>query len=161
MNTLLPDNVHAALVDQYNAERYNSAVYASLRAAFEEVNWAGFAKWCGKSSAEEMDHANRIFAYLADRQALVMVAELPKPPEFNGEDIYANFEEVLALEVANTAKITLITRLALDMNDMMTFEAMQWFVHEQYDSEAEIVQIISDLTHIGDIWLVDQELKKG
>lgn len=158
MNTPIPDNVHAGLMDQYNAERQNSAVYKALQAAFEEVNWAGFAKWCAKSSAEEIDHSNRFFKYLADRQAPIIVYDLPKPPEFNGEDILANFEAALELEMSNTAKITVLARLALDMNDLLTFEAMQWFLHEQYDSEAEIVQIIADLGHVDDVWLVDQKL---
>lgn len=161
MNTPLPENLHTALVDQYNAERYNSAVYASLQAAFEEVNWHGFAAWCGKASAEEMEHARKFFDYLAQRQALVTVGELPKPPEFNGEDISANFTAALELEMSNTAKITSLVRLALDMNDFMTFSATEWAVDEQAKSEAEIVQILSDLAH-GDCdaakIIIDREL---
>ena len=158
MNTPIPDNVHIGLMDQYNAERQNAAVYKALQAAFEEVNWAGFARWCGKSSAEEIDHSNRIFDYLTKRQALVTVSELPKPPEFNGEDILSNFEAALELEMSNTTKITSLVRLALDMNDFMTFSALEWFVDEQASSEAEIVQIIADLGHVDDVWLVDQKL---
>jgi len=56
-------------------------------------------------------------------------------------------EAALALEVETTAKISSLTRLAIDMNDFPTLEELQWFNKEQADSEAEIVQILSDLTH--------------
>jgi ferritin len=158
MNTAIPDNLLSALVAQYNAERYNAAVYKSLQAAFEEVNWGGFAKWCGKSAQEETAHSDRFFNYLAKRQAVISVGELAKPPEFNGEDVIVNFETALALEVNNTARITALARLALDVNDFMTLEELQWFLHEQADSEAEIVQIVSDLGHADDYWLIDQKL---
>ena len=111
------------------------------------MNWAGFSHWCGKSSSEEIEHSEKIFKYLADRQADITVAELPAPPEFNGEDVKACFEAALALEVENTAKIARLTRLALDLNDFMTVDFLDWFNLEQYASETEIVQIISDLTH--------------
>jgi len=147
MNTTLPDVLHIALVEQYNAERMNSVVYKAIQSAFEEVNWTGFAHWCGKSAAEEIEHSEKIFKYLTERQAFVAVSELPAPPEFDGEAVQANFEAALALEVENTAKLAHLTRLALDLNDFMTVVFMDWFNTEQKDSEAEIVQIISDLKH--------------
>jgi ferritin len=161
MNTSLPENVHAALVAQYNVERYNSAVYRSLASAFEEVNWSGFAKWCSKSADEELEHSKKFFNYLAKRQAAIEVANIPAPNQFNGEDLLGCFESALALEVETTAKIASLTRLALDMNDFMTLEELQWFNNEQADSEAEIVQILSDLSHAGSgvgYTLIDQEL---
>ena len=161
MNTPIPDNVLMALVAQFNTERYNSACYKSVQAAFEEVNWHGFASWCGKNSIEETEHANKLFGYLADRQSPVAVNGVPKPPEFSGDDILGNFRAILQLEVDTTAKIQALARLALDMNDFMTLEFLQWFIKEQADSEANVVQIISDLEH-GDCdaahIIIDREL---
>ena len=146
-NTPVPDNVREALVAQFNTERYNAACYKSVQSAFEAVNWHGFAAWCGKSSQEETDHSNRFFKYLADRQAEIAVEAIPQPPEFFGEDLLDNFDAILKLEVDTTAKIQSLARLALDMNDFLTLEFLQWFLKEQYDSEAKVVQIIADLEH--------------
>jgi len=162
MNTPLPENLASVLVVQYNAERYNSACYASLASAFEEVNWNGFAKFMYKSSFEEMEHAKRVFDYLAERQALIEVGVVERPPAFNGEDVLGNFRAALALEVVNTAKFNALARLALDMNDFLTFTELGWFLDEQTKSEAELVQIISDLEHAEDckaaILAIDREL---
>ena len=147
MNTPIPDNVLSALVTQFNVERYNSACYKSVQAAFEEVNWHGFAAWCGKNSLEEAEHANKFFAYLAGRQAPITVEAVPQPPEFSGEAVLENFYAILKLETDTTANIQHLARLALDMNDFITLEFLQWFLKEQADSEAAVVQIISDLEH--------------
>jgi len=147
MNTPLPDNILAALVAQFNTERYNSACYKSVQAAFEEVNWHGFATWCGKNSLEETEHADKIFKYLADRQATIAVEAIPQPPEFSGDSVLDNFYAILKLEVDTTSRIQSMARLALDMNDFMTLEFLQWFLKEQAYSEASVVQIISDLEH--------------
>ena len=161
MNTTLPENVHAALVAQFNTERYNAAYYKSVQAAFEDVNWRGFAAWCGKSAQEESEHANKFFSYLACRQAVIAVETVPQPPEFSGEDLLDNFDAILKLEVDTTAKIQSLARLALDMNDFMTLEFLQWFLKEQCESETKVVQILSDLEHGQDDasrLLIDREL---
>jgi ferritin len=147
MNTSLPGNLLSAINAQYNVERFNSAVYRSLAASFSETNWEGFSHWCNKSANEELEHAAKFFAYLSKRQAAIEVANVPTPPTFNGEDLIGCLEAALALEVETTAKISSLTRLAIDMNDFPTLEELQWFNKEQADSEAEIVQILSDLTH--------------
>lgn len=149
MNTLIPSNLHEALVAQFNRERYNSACYKSMQSAFEEMNWHGFAAWCSKAANEEMTHSEKLFAYLADRQMSITVSEVPTPPQFNGEDVIANFEAALALEVGTTSEFNHLARLAADMDDWLTFQELQWFLHEQVEEEAKVVQVISDLTHAG------------
>lgn len=161
MNTPLPDNVHEALCAQYNFERESSAKYESIASAFEDVNWHGFAHWMHKQAEEELAHAKRFFEYLADRNATIYVRDLPLPPEFNGEDYIGNFSAALEHETIVTRNLSNIARLALDMNDFMTLEFMQWFIHEQVEEEATLVQIISDMNHgncPAAIIVIDREL---
>lgn len=163
MNTYLPENVHEALCAQYNFERESAAKYESIASAFEDVNWGGFAHWMHKQAEEELSHAKRFFEYLADRNATIYVRELPTPPEFNGEDILGDFSAALEHETVVTKNLSSIARLALDMNDFMTFEFMQWFLREQVEEEATLVQIISDMNHgncPASIIIIDRELAK-
>jgi len=64
---LLTETVEKALNEQINKELFSAYLYLSMAADFESKNLAGFAKWMKAQSAEELNHAMKLFNYVLER----------------------------------------------------------------------------------------------
>lgn len=113
-----------------------SLYYLNVVAWFESRDYDGFAKFFRKQSAEEREHAIRIFDFLLE------VGEEPcfGPAEIIHdiqamEDIVSIAESVVELENVNTSSITQMADKASKANDHVCYSMLLWFVNEQVEED--------------------------
>ena len=78
---MLTETVEKALNEQINKELFSAYLYLSMAADFESKNLAGFAKWMKAQSAEELNHAMKLFNYVLERGGHVELMAIEKPQQ--------------------------------------------------------------------------------
>lgn len=125
-----------ALQAQLNFERLNAATYRAMAHALENVNWSGTAAHFMNAATDEQSHADKIAAYLIDRNTAPRYDELPAP-EIPPADILSMMRAALERERATTVAIHALYLLTFEQADPATTIFLQWFVTEQVESERE------------------------
>jgi ferritin len=152
-----------ALNKQINAEIHSSYLYLTMSAYFETTPYKGMAKWMKLQSAEEYEHAMRIYDYVIRIGADVELEEIQKPKS-NWSSPQTVFEAAKKHELFITDRINKIADLAQQEKDHATSSFIKWFVDEQVEEVATVTEIVEKFDAIGDskhslFWL-DKELKK-
>jgi len=163
MNTQLVSELASLLNAQRTHERENVAIYESMAAAFDEVQWTGFAHWMTKQSVEEQGHANLIYKYLNDRDATVEEQNVQAPSEHNGGDVYSTFSAALDREAQTTKSLTDIYLMSWKFADFMTCGFIQKMINEQVEEESQLIEICTYLERARDpasMILLDEKLGK-
>ncbi len=136
-----------AFNDQIKNEIYSAYLYLAMAAYCEARNLPGFAHWLKVQYQEELGHAMKMFAFLNDRGARVILQEIPQPPaEF--ESPVAIFAETLKHEQKVTALIQELYLLAKAVKDSAAEVFLQWFVTEQVEEEKNATAILETLKAI-------------
>lgn len=158
---MLSKNMEKALNGQINAEIYSSYMYLSMSAWFEQAGLAGLANWMRQQAQEEMFHAMKIFAFVNERGARVILGAIEKPPA-DWKSTIDVFKATLAHEQKVTGLINDLTNLALDERDHASNIFLQWFISEQVEEESGVGAILDKLKLIGKdssgLFALDQEL---
>jgi len=151
-----------AINKQINAEFYSSYLYLSMAAYFEDQNLSGMANWERVQAKEETSHGMKLYDFLCERGARVVLGAIDKPPtDFNSPlDI---FKAGLAHEQKVTGMINTLMNLAVSEKDHATISVLQWFVDEQVEEEANADAIVKKLKLAGDmpgaLFMIDKELE--
>jgi len=158
---MLSKKMTDALNGQINKEMYSAYLYLSMSAWAENKGFKGFANWFRVQYQEETVHAMKIYHYLQEQGAAVVLDAIEKPPsEF--KTLLGAFEETLKHEQFITKSIHELVDLAISEKDHATSIFLQWFVTEQVEEEANDNEIIGKLQLIGDkghgLFMVDREL---
>lgn len=144
-------------------EQYAAQYYLSMSAWFYAQDLDGIANYFRVQSKEEMMHADKMFDYLVDVGADIVVGEIPKPPHEFG-DAREIFERAFEHEKIVTKSIFNILKNANDEGDFATVSFLQWFVNEQVEEEANASQLVSKIKMVSEnpsaLYLFDQELGK-
>lgn len=158
---MLKKSVLDKLNAQLNSELSSAYLYYSMSAYFEHTNLKGFANWMKVQAQEELAHVDRLFNYINDRSARVVLKAVPAPkgewksPLDAMEDAYRHECEV-------SEQINECVSFALKENDHSTNTFLQWFVAEQVEEEAAADEIVQKLKLIGDnssaLYLLDSDL---
>ncbi len=150
-----------ALNDQINAEIFSSYLYLSMAAYLESQNWSGMAAWMKAQSGEEYSHAMKIYGYLNEVDATVVLEAIEKP-QAAWSDPKVVFQEAHKHELYITKRINDLVGLAIEEKDYATNLFLNWFVTEQVEEVATITQINNKFALIGDnktsLFLLDREL---
>ena len=146
---MLKPEVEAALNHQLNYEQGASQEYLAMAAWFEDRNLPGFAKFMRSQSAEETEHAMKIFDHLCARGGRVRLGSV-EAPTLDFGSAKAIFEAARAREQANTRSIHDLYRLAQDHGDYPTQVMLHWFIDEQVEEEAWCEEAVAHLGMIGD-----------
>ena len=145
--------MHKAVTDAVNEqirhELESAYIYLSMSAHFEAENLPGFAKWMRLQSQEEMNHALRLFDYLNDRGARVVLQALAQPPE-SFKSPLSVFEQAYEHEQKITALIEQLHQTAGKHRDAATQVMLQWFITEQVEEEKNAQQVVEQLRLAGD-----------
>ena len=145
----IPDTMIKAIDKQINAEFYSSYLYLSMASYCESAHFAGCANWMKAQAREEDEHAMRFYAYLFEQGAKVTLAAIDAPPTTWKSPLDV-FKQVYAHEMKVTGLIHDLLKLAKAQNDPTTENALQWFVKEQVEEEANAKAIVDKLEMIGD-----------
>jgi len=158
---MLSEKMQKALNKQVNAEMYSAYLYLAMSAYFERSNLRGSAKWMRVQYDEEMAHALKIYDYIHARGGRVTLAVIAKPEPKLASPLGA-FEEALDHERKVTAMINDLVALAIEERDFATNNFLQWFVAEQVEEEANVGEIVQQLTMGGDskngLFMLDRQL---
>ncbi len=160
---MLTESMQEALNSQLSKEMYSSNLYLAMSAYFQTVNLKGFAHWMRLQAQEETTHAMKFFDYIISRNGNVKIGTIEQPP-YEWDSPLAAMEAALEHEKKVTRSITDLANLAINEGDHATHIFLQWFITEQIEEEATVLEIVEKLKMIGDwkggILLIDNELGK-
>jgi ferritin len=157
----MSETVAEALNEHLNAELYSAYLYLSMAAYFESEDLEGFAQWMKVQAREEMDHVVRMYGYINERDARVLLRSVAAPPNDWQSPLVA-FEETLRHEREISERIHKLVELSQRENDHATNSFLQWFVSEQVEEEASVKKALQSVRLVegapGGLFLVDQTL---
>ena len=158
---MISDSIQNALFKQLNDEFYSAYLYLGMSAYCSNIDFAGAANWLKSQYEEEQMHATKIYNYLIDQGAHVVLQAVPQPPSEFGS-ILDVFTSSLQHEQQMTAKLNNLSDQALKEKDDATYNLLQWFVNEQVEEEATVSEIISKLKLVKEdgygLLMIDNEL---
>jgi len=149
--------------EQIKNELASGYLYLSMAAYFEAQNLSGFAHWMKVQAKEEQGHAMKMFDFLNDRGARVVLKDIAQPP-VDFSSVSEVFEETLKHEKKVTELINKLYELSQKLNDHASTVFLQWFVNEQVEEELNATKILTDLQFITAqgpaLIMLDRELGK-
>ncbi len=153
------------LVEAFNAQiqaEFQSAyTYLGMAAWFAENNLPGFAQWMRVQWQEETMHAMKLYDFIHNRGASVTLRPLTAPAK-KFTTALSVFEQVRKHELAITASINDLYELALKEKDLPAQIVLQWFINEQVEEEALVMEIIERLKLVGSdgpsVYLLDRQM---
>lgn len=158
---MLSDTLASAINDQIQFEYHSAFVYKAMQAWFESEDLPGMANWMNIQFQEEMSHAEKMFHFVCDTGAQVLLQEMEAPRNDYSTPLEI-FETALNHEQLVTARINKLMDLAQQEKNHAAQIFLQWFVTEQIEEEASVGQIIAKLKRVqGDgrgLMMIDQEL---
>ncbi len=157
----LGKKLEETLNSQINEEMYSSYLYLAMATHFKDERFNGFAKWMERQSKEELGHAMKIYGYLVQRNGKITLKAI-KEPAFEGKTPLEVFNSTLKHEQHITKLVNDLYDLSGAEKDNATEIFMQWFVNEQVEEEATVLEIIDALKMIGDskqaLFMMDHEI---
>ncbi len=160
---MISNKIQDALNAQINMEQVSSQLYLSMSAHCERRSFRGFAHWLRVQAQEETNHAMKLVKFLLDRGGQLELSAIPSPPAAFGA-LAEVFEKILEHEKVNTARIANLFELARSERDYACEIALQWYVTEQVEEEANVGQILDQVKAVGEqgggIWYLDSKLGK-
>jgi ferritin len=158
---MISQDMAALLGAQINREFYSAYFYLALSAQSETMNLKGSAAWFMGKHGEELTHALKMYRYLIDQNAAVVLTAVAAPPPVT-DGVLRIFERTLEHERTVTSSINAMLDHALTAKDHATAIFLQWFVTEQIEEEATVNDIIGRLRLFGDqgygLLMIDNEL---
>lgn len=157
------DKMLKALNKQVNEEIASAYIYLSMSAYFNVEGWKGMSSWMYKQFGEELAHANRISSYIVDRGGSIELDALPKP-DHKWDSPVAAFKAAYKHECHISKCIHDLVLKARELGDLPAENMLQWFVAEQVEEEASVMEIVTNLEKIagmpGALYMYDSLLGK-
>lgn len=160
---MLTQKLQDALNGQLNFEFYSSYIYLSMASYFESINLKGMAHWMNLQTEEERQHALKFVDHINERGGRVVLQGIEAPPTEWASPLEA-FQDAYRHECQVSERIGELVNLSLHEKDHATNAFVQWFVSEQVEEEANVLEIVDKLKMVGDnptaLFMIDQELGK-
>jgi ferritin len=160
---MIKPTVEKAINEQIMREMYSSNLYLAMSAYFHSINLSGFAHWMRIQAQEESFHAMKFFDYLIERNGTPKISAIPEPPT-SWDSALDAFEATYKHECSVTENINELTDIAVKESDHATQILLQWFITEQVEEEANVLEILDKMKMVGDfqagIFMLDNELKQ-
>jgi len=138
---MISDIMAKEINTQINRELYSAYLYLAMSADAMNKGFKGAAAWFAVQFGEEQGHALRFIRYLQDQNAKVELQAIDAPKRA-WKDLLDMFLNTLAHENTVTANINKLMSLAVLEKDFATQGALQWFVNEQVEEEANDAEVI-------------------
>jgi ferritin len=152
-----------AFNDQIKNELYSAHIYLAMAAYFEAKSLPGFAHWMKVQYKEEVSHAMKLFEFLNDRGARILLQAIAQPV-LEYTSTLEVFEETLKHEKKVTGLINALYGLAKQVDDNASSVFLQWFISEQVEEQKDAAYIIETLKMIKPegpaLIMLDRELAK-
>lgn len=153
---LFSEKMNAAINEQIGREFAASLEYVSIASGFASEGLTELAKHFYRQAQEERDHAMRFVKYVVDAGGKVAIPAIPAP-----KSAFASVEEAvrnsLEWEVTVTKYINGLVDLAMQENDHITQNFLQWFVTEQLEEVSSMETLLSIVRRAGESGLLTVE----
>ena len=150
-----------AINDQINKELYSSYLYLSMSAYAQNLGLPGMANWMKIQAMEELTHANKFFDWVHERGGKVTLRAIDAVPTEFGS-VIETFEKVLEHEQFVTDSINKLVDIAIEISDHASRSMLMWFVDEQVEEEANVVNILDQLKLVEGkgqgLFMIDKDL---
>jgi len=141
--------VMEAINRQVAAEFGASFTYLSMAAWCEYHNFTGAGHWLRLQSAEEHDHAMKLFNFLLARHYPVRLQAIEEPRAEFGSLVDV-FERALAQEQQVSRQIDELYELAFTEKVFAAMTELQWFISEQVEEEKTVREIVAKFQMVRD-----------
>lgn len=136
------------LNEQINLENYSSNLYLQMSSWCNYNGLEGCVGFLNKHAQEEREHMQRLFNYVNETGAMVVLGQIDAPPtEF--ESVADIFKRTYDHECHVTKKINELVDTALAEKDYSTFNFLQWYVSEQHEEEKLFKSILDKIENTG------------
>jgi ferritin len=160
---MISPKMAAAINAQITREFYSAYLYLAMANDAMDKGFKGVANWFTVQFKEEQEHALKFSNYLQEQGAKVTLAAIEKPAT-TWADVVAMFKEAQAHEQKVTAWINELVDIAVSEKDYATQNALKWFVDEQVEEEANLVDVLWTLDMCGGskgaLYMADKKLGK-
>lgn len=144
----LAASLQTALNEQLKRELIAHFLYKSMAMDLYHKGYDGFAAWMDNHATEEYGHFERIVAYLKEKDARVVLPELPKPTD-SWSGVQDAVEAALGHERKLTKDIHDLCALAEKEGDLETLSMLDWFVNEQVEEEHVVGRLLKRIALAG------------
>ncbi len=141
---MMKADLEKAFNKQINEELFSAYLYAAMVNYFESENLKGFANWMKAQVVEELNHANKLIAYLHERGATVNLAAIAEPTAA-WKNPLAAFEAAYKHECHISDCINKLYSAATKANDHAAASFLTWFINEQVEEEASADEAVQQL----------------
>ena len=145
---MLNSNIEDILNAQINKEFYSAYLYIAMSAHFDRMGLKGFANWTKVQAKEEMDHGMIIFDYIIARDGKVNLHPIEAPTNTFNNPLQI-FEMILSHEKIVTESIAKVANLSEDECDRATRLFIDWYISEQVEEEAQVLDVIKKIKMFG------------
>lgn len=167
---LLDPKLEKMMNIQYTNEVASALLYKNIAGFYDDKYFPGIASFFHEKYIEELDHAERFYKYINDRDGHAIISKIPEKEiiltenNSTNNDLLLPFYESLKHEQQVSSWIYQLCDVALDMKDHAAYKFLLWFADEQVEEEAEFLQLIAELELIkndgGDLYKFDRRLGK-
>jgi ferritin len=158
---MISKKMESAINKQINLEIQSALMYLQMSAHFAHENLKGFAHWMRIQYQEELNHANKLFDYVLQRDGEVALTATVAPPR-TWKSTLSACQAAYQAEVSNTKQINALMDQAIRENDHATRVILEWFVEEQVEEESSALNLIKQVELAADapgaVLLLDREL---
>jgi ferritin len=154
--------IEQVLNKQIEMEYDAMAAYTAMWAWAEYTGLSGTAKWMYCQLEEEHAHAKKVYQYMLDRDAMPRTPIIPAPKKQKYNDLLDCLKAAFDHEKQVTGSWNKAYDKAIEEKDNVTASFIKWYLDEQVEEEAKIMNYIDRLEHFGNdphvVFMVDQEL---
>jgi len=160
---MLSEKMIQALNKQINYEFAAAYSYFAKAAYCDLHSMDGFSHWMRVQAHEEIQHGMKIYNYLNDLGAPVVLQEVQRPfQEFTSfEEV---FEDMLKSETDLAKVLNELASIALEERDQITYGFLKWFLDEQVEEIALTSSMVDKIKLVGGsgngLFILNEEMKK-
>jgi ferritin len=138
---MISDKLREFLIEQVSHELTAHQDYMGIALFFQRQSLLRWGRYFRDQAMEEAQHATRIMDFLVDNEI-----EFDVPPLSGAtsqfESALAAAQAALDWERSVTQRFRTASQMALDDGDHTSHQFLQWFVAEQVEEEAKMLQVV-------------------
>jgi ferritin len=138
---MINDKLRDFFIEQVSQELTAHQDYVGISLYFQQQSLRRWASFFREQAIEEAQHATRIMDFLVDNEV-----EFDVPPLSGAtaqfDTALAAAQAALEWERGVTERFRTASGLALEEGDHTSHQFLQWFVAEQVEEEAKLLQVI-------------------
>jgi len=158
---MINKRIEKIINEQINAETYSSYLYLSMCSYAMSIGLPGMANWMKIQAKEELTHANKFFDWVHERGGKVTLRAIDAVPTEFGS-VIETFEKVHEHEQFITDSINNLVDISIEISDHASRSMLMWFVDEQVEEEANVVNILDQLKLVDGkgqgLFMIDKDL---